>query len=83
MIREEFKEHLLSDQGKIKTAAIARAYSDLVKAIEALCPPGRHLALAKTNVEQSYYWAIQAAATNADNLRQPEPGPVLGGGRHG
>lgn len=83
MIREEFKEHLLTNAGKEKTKAIARAYSDLMRAIEATCPPGRHLSLAKTNAEQSYFWAIQAAATDAVNVRSSEPSPVMGGGRHG
>lgn len=83
MIREEFKEHLLTDEGKAKTEAIARAYSDLMGAIESLCQPGRHLALAKTNAEQSYYWAIQAAATDPRNVREQQPGQPIGGGRHG
>ena len=83
MIREEFKQHLLSDEGKTKTETIARAFSDLLRAIEANCPPGRHLALAKTNAEQSYFWAIQAAATDPANIRPPDPVAPIGGGRHG
>lgn len=83
MIKDEFKQHLLTDGGKAKTETIARAFSDLLRAVEAVCPPGRHLALAKTNAEQSYFWAIQATATDPANIRQPEPGAPIGGGRHG
>jgi hypothetical protein len=83
MIRDEFKQHLLSEDGKAKTETIARAYSDLLRAIESNCPPGRHLALAKTNAEQSYFWALQAAATDPANIRPSDPVAPIGGGRHG
>ena len=82
-IRPEFKKHLMNERGDERTAEIAIACSRLADDLETLCPPGRHLALARTSVEQAYQWGITAAALDLLNVREPEPTTPMGGGRHG
>lgn len=73
-IRDEFKVHMLNDAGRAKAEAIAEAYSRCLTDIEAIVTTygalgngGRELAIARTKLEESAFFAKRAMAQQACN----------------
>ncbi|MCA1907542.1 MAG: hypothetical protein LDL39_04190 [Magnetospirillum sp.] len=48
-----------------KTAALAKAHSDFIFAVSAFCARNRDMALASTNAEQAFAWALKGIADEA------------------
>ncbi len=75
-IRDEFKSHLLNQQGIDKSIAIAEKYSDLLNDLDALvrsCPANaREASLMRTTLQDSSFWARRALALHpAHQSEQP------------
>ncbi len=79
MPRPEFAVHMLNEQGRAKAVQLAEAFSRLLDEVEAVCPAGRELSVAKTNLETASYYAKRAMAQQPENWEggapPPPPGP--------
>lgn len=53
----EFKVHRLNEQGLQKADELARAFSDLLAAVEIMVPPGRERAIVTTKLQEASYFA--------------------------
>lgn len=60
MSEHDHKHHVPSPEDIPAIQAIRNATIEYEKLIDSLCPPGRDLSLAKTNLEQARMWAIAA-----------------------
>lgn len=70
-IKQEFKVHLLNDQGIEKAKTMAQKFSDLLYWLEedAGCLQGRELALVKTKLEEASFFAKKSMAQNPVNQK--------------
>lgn len=66
-VRPEFKVHKLNAKGAQVAHAIAQAFSELLDKIEAHVPPGRSLALVKTDLERACFNAKRGMAELPEN----------------
>ncbi len=66
-----FEFHKLNADGIQKAKAIAIAFNQLLQQVEAMCPAGRELAVAKTNLEQACFFAKKAMACDVANQETP------------
>jgi hypothetical protein len=60
MAENDHKHHVPAEGDISKIQAIREATIHLDKLFAELCPPGRDLSLAQTNLEQARMWAIAA-----------------------
>lgn len=70
MIRDEFKVHMLNDQGKENAREIATRFSDLLNFLESpeMCgPSGREMAIVRTKLEEASFFAKKAMAVQKVN----------------
>lgn len=61
-MHREFTFHRLNDVGIAKAQQIAQAYDALLSSLLQTCPEGRELALARTKLEESCFFAKKAVA---------------------
>ncbi len=57
-----FEFHKLNPDGIQKARAIATAFNQLLQQLELMCPAGREMSVAKTNLEQACFFAKKAMA---------------------
>lgn len=60
MSENDHKHHVPNPEDIPKIQAIREATIQYGLLIDAICPPGRDLSIAKTNLEQARMWAIAA-----------------------
>lgn len=60
MAENDHKHHVPAPEDIPAIQKIRQATIDYEKMIDELCPPGRDLSIAKTNLEQARMWAIAA-----------------------
>lgn len=72
-MRNEFKVHILNDQGKQKATAIAAVFSEALDKLEQLDVDGRELALVKTKSEEACFFAKRSMASKSQN-QEPSNG---------
>lgn len=69
-IRDEFGVHILNDSGIAKAREIAEVYSRALVDLEALCgADGREMAIVKTKLQESAFFAKRAMAVRPENQR--------------
>jgi len=69
-IRDEFNVHVLNDGGIEKAKAIAEVYSRALDDLERLCgAEGREMAVARTKLQESAFFAKRAMAVRPENQR--------------
>ena len=61
-MHDQFKVHMLTEEGKAKARQIAEAFDDCLTRLEAVCPDGHHLALVQTKLEEACFFAKKAMA---------------------
>lgn len=66
-IREEFRANALTNEAGDKLRIIRESFSALLVNIETVAPPGRHLALVKTKLEEACMFAVRAVAVEQSN----------------
>lgn len=66
-LNDLFTVHMLNEKGKFKARQIAHHFSDLLNALEKLCPPGRELAIVRTKLEEANYFAKRSIAAQPEN----------------
>lgn len=64
MIDKPFAYHKPSPEGLNKITELRLAYSEMMRVIEANCPPSRQKSVAITELETSAMWAIKAVVFN-------------------
>lgn len=72
-MHKEFAVHMLSDAGKERARAVAQEFDELLSALEAICPPGRELALVRTKLEEACFFAKKSLTSNPENLDSAAP----------
>jgi hypothetical protein len=71
-IRSEFDVHMLNEAGISKAREIAEVYSHALDAIERLCgPDGREMAIVRTKLQESAFFAKRAMAVRPENQKAP------------
>jgi hypothetical protein len=66
--RPEFAVHILNEQGKKKAEAVGQVFTAALNAIETLCgDDGREMAVVRTKMEESCFFAKKAMAKRTDN----------------
>lgn len=60
MTANDHKHHIPNEDDIPKIQAIREKTIEMEALFDELCPPGRDLSLAKTNLEQARMWAIAA-----------------------
>jgi hypothetical protein len=67
-IRDEFKVHMLNEQGKAKADSLARIFSVALDAVEsATGTDGREVALVRTHLQLASFYAKRAMASRPEN----------------
>lgn len=68
MIRDEFKVHMLNDEGKVKANEIAIVLTTALDELERLCGSnGREIAIVRTKMEEASFFAKKAMAKLPEN----------------
>lgn len=68
MIRDEFKVHMLNEEGKKKAEEIAVSFSNCLREIESMCgKEGREIAIVRTKLEEACFFAKRAMASKKEN----------------
>lgn len=73
-IREEFRANALTNEAGDKLRVIRESFSVLLTSLETVTPPGRHLALVKTKLEEACMFAVRAVAVEPANQAAVQPG---------
>lgn len=70
-MKQEFKVHLLNEQGITKAKDMASKFSDLLTYLEqeTVCLQGRELSIVKTKLEEASFFAKKAMAMNPVNQK--------------
>lgn len=69
-IRDEFKVHLLNEDGIRKANELACVFTGALDALEGLCgKDGREMALVRTHLQDASFWAKRAMATRPENQK--------------
>jgi hypothetical protein len=63
-MHQEFKVHLLNDEGIALAKEMATRFDDLLTWCESVGQPGRELSLVKTKLEEACFFAKKAMAIN-------------------
>ena len=61
-MRDGFKVHLLTDEGKAKATQIAEAFDELAADLELICPGGREMSIVMTKLEEACFFAKKSMA---------------------
>lgn len=61
-VRPEFRSYTLTPVGQQAAQAVAQAFDELLAKLENLVPPGRQLALVKTELERACFHAKKGVA---------------------
>ena len=65
---DEFKVHLLNDEGIAKATALSKAFDDLLTAVNTHAPmPSRERSLVVTKLQEACFWAKRAIAVDPAN----------------
>ena len=67
-MNREFQVHMLNEQGKLKAQAIAAAFDVCLESLKVICPEGRELAITKTKLEESCFFAKKSMASAYENV---------------
>ena len=68
MIRDEFKVHMLNDQGKLKAEALAVTFTNTLNDVEGISgTEGREIALVRTHLQLASFYAKRAMAARPEN----------------
>jgi hypothetical protein len=62
MAHKAFKDYKLTDQGFANNGNIGEAFDELATKLEALCAPGRELAIVMTKLEEACFFAKKSNA---------------------
>jgi len=69
-IRNEFKVHMLNEEGMSKAVGIADGFSHLLTGLELICgADGREMALVRTKLQEAAFYAKRAMAEKPENQR--------------
>lgn len=74
----DHKYHKPDDSSIPAIQAIREATINYEALIERVCPQGRDLSLAKTNLEQARMWAIASIAKTSPVVEEPAVHPLTG-----
>lgn len=67
-VRPEFGVHVLNEEGLAKARSIAEVYSRALTDLERLCgADGREMAIVKTKLQESAFFAKRAMAVRPEN----------------
>jgi len=66
-MRDEFKVHVLNDEGCAKTKVLDHIFSETLDAIERMIPAGRERALVVTKMQEASFFARRAIALDPQN----------------
>lgn len=70
MPRNEFKVHILNDNGIDKARRLAEDFSTLLNSVEHLCgAEGREMAIVRTKLEEASFFAKKAMASLPENQK--------------
>lgn len=79
-MRNEFKVHMLNEEGKLKASEIANIFNDTLNRLEILCLPlnlpdvhsamTREFAICKTKLEEACFFAKKSMANQPQNLQK-------------
>lgn len=64
-MHQEFKVHLLNDDGIAKAKELAEKFDSLLDWVEGIAQPGRELSLVKTKLEEASFFAKKSMAINS------------------
>jgi len=67
----EFETYTLSGEGKARADRVAEIFNEALTQLLAIVPPGRHLAVTKTKLEEACFFAKKAVAADATNQVTP------------
>jgi hypothetical protein len=74
-VRDEFNVHLLNEGGIQRARRIAEVYSDTLTKLEDICgPDGREMAIVRTKLQESAFFAKRAMAVREENQLPPSAG---------
>jgi len=69
-IRDEFKVHLLNEQGIERARELALEFSRFLNKVEELCgASGREMAIVRTHVQTASFFAKRALAERPENQK--------------
>lgn len=61
-MRDEFKVHLLSEDGIKRAKDLAEAFSELLDKLEGICPGSPEFTISKRKLEEACFYAKKAMA---------------------
>lgn len=68
MIRDEFKVHMLNEQGKVKATEIAETLTVALTQLESIAgKEGREMSIVRTKLEEACFFAKRAMASKPEN----------------
>jgi hypothetical protein len=66
-MRDEFKVHVLNDEGFAKAQVLGHLFSEMLDTIERMIPAGRERALVVTKMQEASFFAKRAIALDPQN----------------
>lgn len=70
-IKDEFRVHLLNEQGLAKAAKLAEAFSQFLETVDGLIPQSRERSIFVTKLQEASFFAKRALAVVPENQQQP------------
>lgn len=66
-MRDEFKVHVLNDEGLAKAQVLANLFSEMLDTIDRMIPAGRERALVATKMQEAAFFAKRGIALDPNN----------------
>ena len=67
LVNPLFSFHKLNEDGIQRAVAIAKAFDELLKTLNEICPDGREFSIVKTKLEEASFFAKKSIANVPEN----------------